>query len=251
MSALIAIPTHERETLVRHCLGTAAEMETPPGSEIVVFDDASPSLAVEQIMEEAGLAPTIRRSPRRRGPSGMIYEIWRHFLGSPHAHLLILDSDMIANRSALVDGLRLRQGFAGLITLYNSRLHPGSPAGEDLVLKESVGNAGTLWTRHLVVDVLKVLGNEVPANVDDAYSRLFSSRKIPMLAPHRSRLQHLGILGANNRYFGSLEHGLNFVPDSERQLRAIAATYDDLMVRQEYYLRPRRRGVLSRWLRGD
>jgi hypothetical protein len=250
VSALIAIPTYERETLLRHCLGTAAEMELPPGSEIAVFDDASPSLDVGQSMQEAGLPPILWRSGQRRGASGVTYEIWRRFLGGSHPHLLILDSDMIANRSALMDGLRLREGFAGLITLYNSRLHPGSPAGEDRVLKQHVGNAGTLWTRALALKVLQAFGSEVHANVDDAYSRLFSSRQIPMLAPRRSRLQHLGIAGTNNRYFGELEHGLNFQPDSERQLRAIAATYDELMARQDFYLRPHRRGLV-RWLRGD
>lgn len=254
MSALIAIPTYEREPLVRHCLATAAEMALPPGSEIVVFDDASPSLDVAALMREAGLPVRCRRGSVRRGPSQTSGEIWRDFLAGSHRHLLILDSDMIANRSALVDGLRLRDGFDGLVSLYNSRNHPGVAAGEDRLVKRKVGNAGTLWTRPLAELVLAELCEDAAiVNIDDAYSDLFAQRGVPIVVPERSRLQHLGVVGTNNRYFGNLEHGLNFHPDSERQMLAILAVYDELMSRQQDYVPPpprRRWGLsrLSRWL---
>jgi hypothetical protein len=234
-SVLVAIPTREREALVRHCLATAAEMELPPRSEIMVFDDASPSLDVAALMESQGLVPRLHANPTRLGASGTTVCIWRHFLGSRHEHLLILDSDMIANRTAVMDGLRLRERFEGLVTLYNSRLHPGVPIAEDVIVKWTVGNAGTFWTRPLAELVLEAFGDTKVVNVDDAYSRLLKSRHIAIVSPSRSRLQHLGTVGTNNRFFGQLEHGLNFRPDSKRQLLAIAAAYDDLMSRQDFY----------------
>ncbi|MFN3547547.1 MAG: glycosyltransferase family 2 protein [Mesorhizobium sp.] len=253
MSVLIGIPTYEREPLVRHCLATAAELELPPGSEIVVFDDASPTLDVEALMREAGLPAHFRRGAVRRGPSHTSCEIWRHFLAGDHRHLLILDSDMIANRSAVMDGLRLRDGFDGLVSLYNSRNHPGIADGDDRVSKRKVGNAGTLWTRPLAEMVLAEFGDEPGVvNVDDAYSDLFASRAIPIVAFRRSRVQHLGIVGTNNRYFGNFEHGLGFRPDSEPQMRALLAVYDELMSRQEDYVAPprQRRSLASKlWRR--
>jgi hypothetical protein len=234
-SVLVAVPTHERETLVRHCLATAAEVELPAQSEIMVFDDASANLDVAALMESEGLAPRLHVNPARLGATGTTVSIWRHFLGSGHQHLLILDSDMIANRTAVMDGLRLREKFEGLVTLYNSRLHPGVPIAEDTIVKWTVGNAGTLWTKALAELVLEAFGDAKVVNVDDAYSRLLRSRNIAIVSPTRSRLQHLGTVGMNNRYFGQLEHGLNFRPDSERQMLAIAAAYDDLMSRQDFY----------------
>ena len=253
MSALIGIPTHEREPLVRYCLATVAELELPAGSEIVVFDDASPTLDVEALMREAGLPILFRRGTVRRGPSHTSCEIWRHFLAGGHRHLLILDSDMIANRSAVMDGLRLRDGFEGLVSLYNSRNHPGVADGDDRVAKRKIGNAGTLWTRPLAEMVLTELGgNSDIVNVDDAYSDLFARRNIPIVAFRRSRVQHLGIVGTNNRYFGNFEHGLGFRPDSEQQVRAILALYDELMSLQEDYVAParQRRPLVSKlWRR--
>ena len=92
MSALVAIPTYERETLVRHCLSTAAELVLPPGSEVVVIDDASPAMDVEGLMREAGLPVLCHRAPAQLGPSRNSCAIWRHFLDGRHRHLLILDS---------------------------------------------------------------------------------------------------------------------------------------------------------------
>jgi hypothetical protein len=254
MSALVAIPTHEREPLVRHCLSTVAELVLPPGSEVVVFDDASPVMDVERLMHEAGLPVLCHRAEMQRGPSRTSCVMWRHFLDGRHRHLLILDSDMIANRTAVMDGLRLRDGFDGLISLYNSRNHPGLPDGEDRLSKRTVGNAGTLWTRPLAERVLAELGsNETLVNIDDAYCTLFGQRGVPIVAFERSRVQHLGIVGTNNRYFGGFEHGLGFRPDSDRQALAILAIYDELMSRQEDYVRPPRQRFspatkLARWL---
>jgi hypothetical protein len=248
MSALIAIPTFERETLVKHCLATAAEIALPAGGEVMVFDDASPSLDVGRMMGEAGLPVLCQRGAERRGPSGTACRIWKHFVESRHEHLLILDSDMIANRSALADGLRHRERFDGLITLYNSHNHPGRPDGDDRLVKRTVGNAGTLWTRPLAELVLSHLGDGSWVNIDDAYCDLFAAQGVPVMSVCRSRLQHLGIVGTNNRFFGELEHGLFFQPDADRQKEAILAIYDELMCRQNAYLKPARQRSFS-WLR--
>jgi hypothetical protein len=188
-------------------------------------------------MREAGLPPQYWRSPEQLGTHRMTCHVWSHFLRSAHQHLLFLDSDMIANRTALSDGLRYRANFEGLLTLYNSRMHVGEPAGEDRLFKRKVGNAGTLWTRPLSQLVLAEFEDHSFANIDDAYCDFLTARGVPIISVNRSRLQHLGITGLNNRYFGELEHGLFFRADSERQLEAIAATYDDLMHRQELFVR--------------
>jgi hypothetical protein len=87
--------------------------------------------------------------------------------------------------------------------------------------------------------VLTDLGGASSGYIDDAYSELLAAYGVPIMSVNRSRLQHLGIIGLNNRYYGELEHGLNFRADAPRQMEAIAAVFDELMSRQELYLRPR------------
>ncbi|WP_137929157.1 glycosyltransferase family 2 protein [Mesorhizobium comanense] len=231
---LVAIPVHERAELVRHCFATAAELILPQGSRIVVHDDASPTLDVARLIADTGLTAQLERAATRRGASGTITHIWRSFLGSDQQYLLFLDSDMIINRDALGAGLDRMAGFDGLLTLYNSIIHPGEPLGPDLVKKGRIGNAGTLWRRPLVEAALAAVGGQ--AYIDDRYCEFFGARNIPLAAMARSRVQHLGIAGENYHPFGALDHGIGFVPDSPRQSAAIVHAHDQLLSRQDALL---------------
>ncbi len=244
-SVLVAIPVHNRPRLVGHCLATATALILPPGSEILVIDDASTDPAIPALL--AGVAAQTRqlRGDRSTGPAGPITEAWRQLLAGPHQVLFCLDSDMIANRRAVLDGLAALDGFEGLLSLYNSTMHPDSgPASGERVPKPDLGNAGTLWTRRLV----ELVSAEIPAGpfIDDRYSALLARRGIPMAAMVRSRVQHLGIEGSNNRFFGTIDYGVGFVPDSTEQLQAMAETLDLLLSSQSYYLKPT---LVSRALR--
>lgn len=243
---LVAIPVYQRGELVRHCFATIAELELPAGSEVHVFDDASPSLDVAALMKATGLEAGLERSAKRLGADGMVAHIWRRFLDSTHEYLLFVDSDMIANRDAVTVGLELMQCQDGLLSLYNSSLHKGKRSAPGLLRKDFVGNAGTLWSRRLAELALAEIG-AAPA-IDFEYGRLFARLNTPLLVVEQSRLQHLGIVGVHNRYFGTLDHGLGFVPDAPAQWRAIGFAYDELMRRQEEFLRPEDRSRPSGWL---
>jgi hypothetical protein len=80
----------------------------------------------------------------------------------------------------------------------------------------------------------------VPAGpqIDVRYSALFARRGIEMAAMARSRLQHLGIEGTNNRYFGMIDYGIGFAPDAEGQSRALVETLDLLLGNQAHFLPP-------------
>lgn len=245
---LVAIPVHERGALVRHCLRTAAELVLPAGGEIMVLDDASPTLDVPALIAETGLRCRYERMPQRLGADAMVRQIWRQFLESGHAHLLFLDSDMVANRDAVTVALQLAGRFDGLLSLYNSLVHPGQAIDDDLVGKPVIGNAGTLWSRELVAMVEAATDPEGWA-IDHAYCRVLAERGIPIAVTARSRVQHIGIYGTNNRHFGWLEHGQGFLPDSLAQWQALGFVYDDLMSRQRDFLPPPPRADLVSRLR--
>lgn len=234
---MVAVPVHERGAVVRHCLAAAAELALPEGSEIVVIDDASPSLDVRQLIAETGLRCRFERREERAGAEGMVREVWARFLASPHRHLFFLDSDMVANTGAVLDGLRLSEGFDGLISLYNSALHAGGAREGELLRKRTVGNAGTFWSRTLVERVTEWVAPGTPS-IDFAYCAALESHGVPIAATVRSRVQHIGFGGTNNQSFGFMDHGLGFEPDGLAQWRAIAWGYDELMRRQHDFVLP-------------
>ncbi len=235
---LVVIPVYERGPLVRHCFASAAELELPAGGEILVIDDMSPTLDAPRLIAETGLTCRYERMAERLGADPMVRHIWERFLKTGHAHLLILDSDMVANRDAVTSGLRLAGQFDGLLSLYNSIAHDGEAIDNELVEKRTIGNAATLWSRQLVARALDLTGSFEGRGIDFAYCRAFEEHGIRIAATARSRVQHIGIYGTNNQYFGMLEHGLGFVPDSPAQWQAINFVYDHLMRRQQDYLRP-------------
>jgi hypothetical protein len=239
---LVVIPVHERGELVRHCLRSAAELDLPAGSEVLVIDDASPRLDVPALIAGSGLHCQFERLSGRVGADGMVAEVWRRFIASSHDHLFFLDSDMVANRDAVTVALRLARRFDGLLGLYNSIAHQGEVLDDELVLKPTVGNAATLWTRELAAIALAAVEPGVRGSIDHAYCRVFAGRGIRIAVTARSRVQHIGIYGTNNERFGALEHGRDFRPDSPAQWEAIGFVYDDLMRRQRDFLRPRSLG---------
>lgn len=243
---LVAISVHERGALVRHCFATAAEMELPAGSEIVVFDDASQTFDVPALIAETGLACTYVRMDQTVGVTRMVRLIWERLLESKHSHLLFLDSDMVPNRDAVSVGVRLSQRFSGLISLYNSIAHPGDAMDDELLRKDTVGNAATFWSRELVTLAVETVSTR-PWGIDFAYCDAFRVRGVPIAATVQSRVQHIGIFGLHNHEFGALEHGLGFVPDSLTQWGAIGYVYNELMTRQRDFLLPAsKRDLVSR-----
>lgn len=246
MTVMIAVPVHEREALLRHCLTCLRDMRRPPDSAIVLFDDASPTLRLAPLLAALGVEWDIRRADRRHGADGSVWRILNAFVDSPHDHLLFLDSDMVANPDALEIGMALRQRFTGLLSLYNSMLHTGVAEGPDLIRKRSVGNAGTLWTRALAERVIAGLGTS-PSYIDWRYCDLLRAEGVPIASTARSLLQHIGIGGTNNERFGELEHGLGYTPQTENEARALAFAYDALLSRQADFVPPRPNSVLGRW----
>lgn len=222
---------------MRRCFTTVADMHRPAGTRVIIFDDHSQTFDVTALAGGLGLDAECRRQPFRIGADAMIYLIWLTFLSGNEQHLLMLDSDMISNRSALVDGLALVQAFDGLLSLYNSVQHPPIGQSGELVFKDRLGNTGTLWTRDLVAMVKQDC--PMGGNLDDRYCRFLKDRGVQLACTARSRVQHLGIEGTNNRYFGEIEHGRGFVPDGAPQWQALAETYDDLMSRQAHFTSPR------------
>lgn len=81
---------------------------------------------------------------------------------------------------------------------------------------------------------------------DLTYSAYLRERGIPLCCSNLSLVQHLGLRGTNNRSFGRIDYGLNYTPDGQAQIEAMADVFDDMMSNQAYFLgHPERRTRLS------
>ena len=70
---------------------------------------------------------------------------------------------------------------------------------------------------------------------DDWFSEYLTNCGIPKSCSNQSYLQHLGVDGMNNRYFGRMDCGLNYTPDAPEQAAAMAQVFNDMMSNQAYF----------------
>ncbi len=218
--------------------------------EVVIYLDKGHEPELEAIADaELSAAQRIRAS-QRLGPCGMQQRILKDFLDDgPTQRLLVLDSDMIV-RTDLVQRI-LAWPLRGdmLLSVYNSGLHPAiRPSAAQFVHKHAMGGTGTVWSREMASLVLE----NVPSvdarhgSYDLTYSAFLREGGIPLCCSNLSLVQHLGLRGTNNHSFGKIDYGLNYTPDGQAQIAAMADVFDDMMSNQAYFLgHPERRSRLN------
>ena len=231
----VAIPFYDRIDLLRHCLRTLSRQTSPQGTGFVAYGDGGFDRRALAVFAEHMPECEVIIRQEKLGASGNVRSIIEEFAGNPHSRrLLICDSDMIARTDLVETVKRWPARDDLLITAYNSCLHQPSCSDNSLFQqKKSVGSTGTLWTPRLAEEVLKgVAGAD---HFDDKFSAFLVAQGVPIRCCNRSLLQHLGFSGENNRYFGTIDFGLNFEPDGPEQHEAMADMLNYIMANQAFF----------------
>lgn len=234
-SLRIATPVFDRIGLLRHCLTTLAMLRRQDDLDFVVYCDAGYDAEADAVISE--ILPMARKtvSQQHLGASATAHRIVAEFAASSDAdQLLIVDADMIARTDTAKTILSWPVHNNMLVSVYNSNLHaPIHPSDAPFVHKRALGTTGTLWSRQMA----QLVVDHVPAGThfDDRFSEFLANSDIPMSSSNRSYLQHLGVDGMNNRYFGRIDYGLNYSPDAPEQATAMAEVFNDMMSNQAYY----------------
>jgi len=114
------------------------------------------------------------------------------------SHLVIVDSDMIFNPFWLEDLSKLIDTVpdAGLYSVYNSCSHPNVACVPFGCRKESLGNAGTVWSSNTIEKVLAA--DLLIEGFDWAYSKhLREVLHLEMWATSPSLVEHIGVNGSH------------------------------------------------------
>ncbi len=234
-SLRIATPFFDRTGLLRHCLTTLAMLKQHDLLEFVVYCDAGYDVRADAVISE--ILPGARKVllSQRLGASGTTHRIVEDFAVSQSAdQLLIVDADMIARTDTAQMIFNWPVCDNQMMSVYNSSSHPPiHPSNAPFVHKRTLGATGTVWSLNLAQQVV----DHVPTGThfDDRFSEYLAKSGMPMSCSNRSYLQHLGVDGMNNRYFGFIDYGLNFTPDAPEQKAAMAEVFNDMMSNQAYF----------------
>ena len=245
---IIAIPTYNRRAELEACLACLAAAEGLDDWRIVIGDDCSTDYDIAEVVRHTPLAVTVLRNKANLGCDGNSVLLLEACLRKNARRVLLLDSDMIVSSDALSFAERTFARSDGVLSLYNSVLHVEAEAVDsELVRKNSIGGAATVWDASVLKDMLG--GLDGPACWDWRICDMAREKNIRLCVAWESRAQHIGINGSNSLHFGQLEYGARFRIETRVQAEAIAGAHEKLMLSQDIY-RPRLRpSMLQRWRR--
>jgi hypothetical protein len=99
---------------------------------------------------------------------------------------------------------------------------------ENIVRKDSIGAAGTVFTRAIVQSIVD---NVKPSfKYDWDWCRYLSARGIRLFVTEQSYIQHIGIVGQNCDAVQLIDYGLNFYPSNEDTLRLNVAFFEQVVM---------------------
>jgi hypothetical protein len=148
---------------------------------------------------------------------GSVLPILRYsILDTGDEYLFNADSDLIFSKHWLGRAMELLPKTEGILTLFNATSH--KPCGEErmFLFKNTIGSAGTLFTRDRVQELVRYiesLGNT--KSLDWQFSKYFCEHKINVYCVKDSLVQHIGYRGQNSFY--CFDYGKNFAVESAEQ----------------------------------
>ncbi|MEO9874660.1 MAG: hypothetical protein ABJM26_13405 [Anderseniella sp.] len=231
----IAIPFYDRVWLLKHCLATLAKVTRREDVDFAIYLDHGFEPEASQTISELLPEASTIASERNLGAGGASHRILSDYADNQETErLLIVDADMIVRTDLVATILDWPVRNDMIISVYNSCLHqPIHMSSAPFVHKKRLGTTGTLWSPEVA---RLVIGNVPSAPYyDDRFSEFLVARNIPLCCSNSSLVQHLGIRGENNRAFGEIDYGLNYIADGPEQESAMAAVFNDMMSNQSFH----------------
>ena len=221
-SVLLGISTFNRKEIVALSARSLGHAENLSRVDLLVIDDVSTEYDLDYLQS---IYPARTQLIRQATPCGtasaVAHLLMQSFLRSEHSTLIILDSDLLVAKDFLNLALEMLPRTQGLLSLLHAHTHPGRPAG-DLLIKDSVGFAGTVWTRELIREVMEKV--PVSSYFDDDICAYLRKENREIYSLRESAVQHIGLSAGENSTFTSADYGLSFKDTSWYNLSAIHET---------------------------
>jgi glycosyltransferase involved in cell wall biosynthesis len=221
MKVAIGIPTYNRRHLIELSAASLRSSSMPPGTAVIVVDDASTEYDVGYLRSIYPEFADVRRRPANSGGASFANgDVMRQLLETDADAVLLLDSDLLVSTNFLELGIALLRDTDGVLSLFNTPSHPAIGARGPFVLKTSVGCAGTLWRRDVAAAVLA----SVPAGEewDWRFSEYLVKAGIEICVTRDSLVQHIGYSKGQHSNVAVGDIGVGFSDSDPRNAYRLA-----------------------------
>mgnify|MGYP001378184514 CR=1 FL=1 len=193
---MIGIPLHNRKGYVKFHSKVLRQYNNVNSKDIFIFDDASTEYDEVQLRKWYGKDIHYFRSATHLKADKNTRRLFTHFAKSNYDILLTLDSDLILDnqwKQFIYDNIYK----SGVLSLYHSGIghHKTFNCNETICQKQSMGNAGTVMKKSIVIEMLK---HHKSHDFDWGWVAYFKNRGINMYVPKNSLVLHYGKIGENN-----------------------------------------------------
>jgi hypothetical protein len=191
-----------------------------PSCNIRVYDDCSTEYGIDELKAIFPAAASIKRNEQNIKADKNMYQMYANFLTSSDDYFFNADSDLLFYPDWLNSALELIQETDGILSLFNSVVHPvGKIVNERLCVKGHIGAAGTLFTRGRLEELMDRFPDieEIKA-FDWQWSEYFYNKNIPIYCVNNSLIQHIGYAGQNSKAFFDFGRNFTLVSISQGQI---------------------------------
>ncbi len=195
---MIAIPTHNRKGYTKFNADVIRLYHNISSEQLFIFDDCSTQYGEKELREWYG--PDINYFPctKKLLADSNTRRMFKYFSTSDYDIIFTVDSDTLFQsnwRSFILDNINKTGG--GMMSLYHSSASWHKTYDCDTVLckKHSLGAAGSVMTRDVVIKMLKNNKNKA---FDWGFVGYFKKIGQKMFVPEKSIMFHYGKQGQNN-----------------------------------------------------
>ncbi len=240
----VAVATYNRADYLEYLATSLQESVDINRIHLRIYDDHSTRLSRSQIAAIVPFATEIVVRPVNLKADRNMKVIFEDFLKTEDDLLLLCDSDLILRPGWLDLLLELMPQTDGVLSLYNSRLHPFLDEQPDVPTsrfgsKRELGGAGCAFSRRRVEDIVdEFAGLENCEAFDWAWSAFLRQKRFRLCCVYDSYIQHIGVIGQNNHgRLSAYDYGLNFYPESRANQQILIRFIDSLFQSQEMWER--------------
>lgn len=211
-SIAIGIPTYNRKYFVEANAVSLcnAELHKHYDIKILIIDDASHEYTTDYLASIYPAGSLIVQREKNSGSADLaICDLFKRCLALKTDAILLLDSDLIVNKDFIDKGLTLLKDTDGVVSLFNTLNHPIAEDNGALLVKRSVGSAGTLWDRALAEEIAATI--ESGRQWDWRCCSYINSTNRKIYCSRASLVQHIAYYEGENSSLESGDYGVGFV----------------------------------------
>jgi len=214
MKVFIGIPVYNRIDKLILLAKSIQNINKDMQYTLNIFDDCSTDFD-EVYLNGIFSSANILRNKNNIGADRNTYNIWKAFLESDEDLLFVCDSDLILHQDIL---MIIKNNFVkteGVLSLLNASSHLAQEVvNKDLIVKNTVGSAGTVFSREIVQDLLNNVDSKYITMWDWYFCMYLNEKEKRIFVTKNSYVLHAGIDGENSNVM-LFDFSQNFIPSNE------------------------------------